>query len=139
MWGYGIPSTAKFICGTSPCQIVAPLKNDTRLPAHGQVPQFQKVVVKFLSGSGIKLEGYNTLPFQLTTGKITYVNAGGNINNAISSAGAGDVIYLRGRTYRDTSPSGSYNALAFFKSKGNVALSCYPNEACVLDVTVARG
>lgn len=81
----------------------------------------------------------NSLPYAVTGGAVRVVAAGANINTAIVNAVPGDAILLRGGIYSDTAGGGFGNAVAQFRNKSDLALSCWPGETCVLKghVTVA--
>jgi len=129
VWGQNIPSNATFTCGNTSCEVLS-FDFDQMHPAHGRQPSRQKIVVRFNSGSGIRLNGYNTLPFALTNGQIHFVNPGPINLNGISS---GDVVYLRGGSYSQS--LNCYGASALICGEGNsgVAVVGYPGENATLD------
>ena len=135
VWGQNIPAGAGLTCGNQACEVVS-FDYDLAHPAHGRQPSRQKIVVRFNSGSGITLDGSNTLPFTLTNGKVRYVSpADGAITlNGVSS---GDVVYLRGGQYSQS--LNCYGAKAIICGAGNsgVAVVGYPDETAVLDCSQA--
>ena len=135
VWGQNIPAGAALTCGDQACEILS-FDFDLAHPAHGRQPARQKIVVRFNSGSGITLDGYNTLPFDLTHGKIRFVSPedGAITLNGVSS---GDVVYLRGGRYKQ--PLGCYGAQAMICGDGNsgIAVVGYPGETAVLDCSQA--
>jgi hypothetical protein len=123
VWGQNIPQDASFTCGNEACEIID-FDYDLNHPAHGRQPSRQKIVVRFYSGSGIKLDGYNTLTFELTNGQIHTINPGAI---SLSNVNDGDVVYLRGGTYA-VSSGGS-----IVPAKNGIAVVGYPGENAVID------
>ena len=135
VWGQNIPAGAGLTCGDQACEILSS-DFDPAHPAHGRQPSRQKIVVRFNSGSGITLDGYNTLPFQLTSGQIRFVSpSDGAIT--LNGASSGDVVYLRGGRY--TQSLSCFGASAMICGDGNsgIAVVGYPGETAVLDCSQA--
>ncbi|MET0071189.1 MAG: hypothetical protein ABW096_14225 [Candidatus Thiodiazotropha sp.] len=103
VWGQNLPGTPNLSCGSETCNIVSGIVADSDHVAHGNIPQRQKLVVEFNSGSGISLAGANTLPFSITNGSIINIDSGSSID--LSSAMDGDVVYVAQGTYGNSSAS----------------------------------
>jgi hypothetical protein len=132
VWGQNIPSTATFTCGNEPCELIS-FDYDLNHPAHGNQPSRQKIVVKFNSGSGITLDGYNTLPFTTNSGKIWELTPG-PIGPTLDAMNPGDVLYLRGGTYNVEDPK-SYGSIIWAnKNRDGLAVIGYPGERVILDL-----
>jgi hypothetical protein len=126
IWGQNIPSNPKLTCGNQPCEILEFI-NDSNHPKHGMQPARQKIIVQFNSGSDIKLNGYNSLPFEVTTGQIHMINPG---PISLANVDDGDVVYLRGGKY-DVPQGGSINAIIL--PKNGVSVVGYPGERAIID------
>lgn len=140
VWGQNIPSNATFTCGGNPCEIIIPLAFDPHHPAHGNQPARQKVVLR-LSGDpgllGIKSGGANTLPFELTRGKIWEMTPA-PIGPMLDQMSEGDVLYLHAGVYNISDASFRYRhrTLIFAKrTRDRRSIIGYPGERVILDVS----
>lgn len=129
VWGQNIPKNVNLMCGNEPCEILS-FGFDPMHPAHGRQPARQKIVVRFKSGSKISLDGFNSLPFSLTNGKIHQITGDEVVMRGVSS---GDVVYLRGGHYSKPQKCyGSYAIICGEYSSG-IAVVGYPGERAILD------
>jgi len=132
VWGQNIPNTATFTCGNEPCELIS-FDYDLNHPAHGDQPSRQKIVVKFNTGSGITLNGYNTLPFIVNNGTIWELTPG-PIGPTLDAMNPGDVLYLRGGVY-NVEDSKSYGSIIWAdKNRDGLAVIGYPGERVILDL-----
>lgn len=135
VWGQNIAQGAGLTCGNEPCEILA-ADFDLAHPAHGRQPARQKIVVRFNSGSGITLDGYNTLPFDLTNGQIhTLSPSDGAVT--LNGVASGDVVYLRGGQYTQTVNCFGASAIICGDGNSGIAVVGYPGETAVLDCSQA--
>jgi hypothetical protein len=140
VWGQNIPSNATLTCGDTPCEVIS-FDLDLNHPAHGNQPPRQKIVVKFYSGTGITLDGYNTLSFEINNGKIWTARPSDNIGSFLDKMSDGDVLYLRKGKY-STADSRSYGyrkgegAIIWATDKRDgLAVIGFPGERVILDVS----
>ena len=133
VWGQNIPGDAQFICGNQPCEIIS-FGLDPNHPAHGNQPSRQKLVVRFNSGSGITLNGFNTLPYETNNGSIHEATPG-PIGSILDSMNPGDVLYLREGSY-NVNDGGAFGAVIWAdNSRQGLAVIGYPGERVVLDIS----
>jgi len=140
IWGQNISEDSTFSCGNSPCEIIS-FSNDNNHPPHGNQPARQKIVVRYFSGSGITLNGYNSLPFEVNQGKIWEATPSDNIASILDKMNYGDVLYLRGGTYSSVDPKsygyrkGQGAIIWATEKRDGLAVIGYPGERVILDVS----
>jgi len=133
LWGHAIPSDAEFTCGDEPCDVIS-LDFDPHHPAHGNQPSRQKLVVRFNSGSGITLNGFNTLPYEVNAGRIWEATPG-PIGPTLDAMNSGDVLYLREGAY-DVNDGGTFGAIIWAtQARQGLAVIGYPGERVVLELS----